>query len=126
MIHYLSPAEVYAINEEVVGRRPMVRDRRLLISAMARPMNAAFGHEAYPTLMDKAAAILHSLAAHHLFGDGNKRTATLATIKFLHENGLDATWDDDEVYDFVLEVAKGEHDVPDIAVWLEAHTSKTD
>jgi death-on-curing protein len=89
-------------------------------------MLRAFGETAYPTLFDKAAALMHSLAAHHLFYDGNKRTATEATKLFLTENGLTPTWDDDEAYDFVLEVAQNQHDVPEIAAWLAAHTVESD
>jgi death-on-curing protein len=121
-IHYLTPADLYAIAEEVLGRRPDVRDRRLLRSAAARPMLAAFGAEAYPTLFDKAAALLHSLAAHHLFYDGNKRTATAATTRFLVLNGIQPTWEEQTIYGFVLAVAQNQHDVPAIAAWLAAHT----
>lgn len=121
-IHYLTPADIYSIAEEVLGRKPDVRDRHLLRSAAARPMLHAFGEDAYPTLLDKAAALLHSLAAHHLFYDGNKRTAARATIVFLNQNGLDVTWDANDAYQFILEVAQNQHDVPDIARWLEANT----
>jgi prophage maintenance system killer protein len=33
----------------------------------------AFGEDAYPTIHEKAAALLHSLARNHPFVDGNKR-----------------------------------------------------
>lgn len=125
-IHYLTPAEIYAINEQIVGHRPAVRDRHLLRAAMARPMIQAFGQEAYPTVYDKAAAILHSLAYHHLFGDGNKRTARHATVRFLQQNGLQPTWTEREAYDYILEVAQGKLDVPEIAAWLEIHTRAQD
>ncbi len=125
-IHYLTPAELYAAAEEVLGRQPDVRDRHLLRSAAARPMLSAFGHEAYPSLLDKAAALLHSLAAHHLFYDGNKRAATRATILFLQRNGLQPAWDAESIYNFVLEVAQNQHDVPAIAQWLAAHTTPAD
>jgi death-on-curing protein len=121
-IHYLTPAEIYAIAEDALGRKPDVRDRHLLRSAAARPALHAFGEEAYPELLDKAAALLHSLAAHHLFFDGNKRTATQATIVFLQRNGLQPAWSAQEVYDFVLEIAQSKHDVSAIATWLAAHT----
>jgi death on curing protein len=121
---YLSPVEIYEIAEEVLGRKPDVRDRHLLRAAAARPMLTAFGQAAYPTLFDKAAALLHSLAAHHLFYDGNKRTATQATIRFLRENGQEPRWDDHEIYDFVLEVAQNQHDVDAVARWLAAHTAQ--
>lgn len=119
-IHYLTPAEIYAAAEEALGRKPDVRDRHLLRSAAARPMLRAFGTEAYPSIMDKAAALMHSLAAHHLFYDGNKRTATRVTEVFLRRNGLQPAWDADEIYTFVLEIAQNQHDVPTIAGWLSA------
>lgn len=122
-IRYLTAAEIYSINEDVMGELPIVRDRHLLRSAMLRPMTHAFGQEAYPTLMDKAAALLHSLAAHHLFIDGNKRTATRAVIRFLKENGQRVTWTEADARAFVLEIAQGRHDIPAIAAWLEDHTA---
>jgi len=120
--HYLTPADIYAIAEEVLGRKPDVRDRHLLHSAAKRPMLHYFGEDAYPTLLDKAAALLHSLAAHHLFFDGNKRTAARVTTIFLRANGLEPAWDAGDAYRFILEVAQNQHDVPEIARWLEANT----
>ena len=57
-----------------------------------------------------------------MFFDGNKRTATLATVRFLERNGLQPTWDSRQIYDFVLEIAQDRHDVPAIAEWLAQHT----
>jgi len=105
-----------------LGRKPDIRDRHLLQVAAARPMLRAFGQAAYPTLIDKAAALMHSLAAHHLFFDGNKRTATQATIHFLNRNGLRPIWTDAEAYDFVLEIAQNQHEVSAVADWLTHHT----
>ncbi len=122
-VHYLSPTEIYEIAEGVLGRKPNVRDRHLLRAAAARPLLAAFGEAAYPTLLDKAAALLHSLAAHHLFYDGNKRTATQSVVRFLHENGLQPTWTQPEIYQFVLEVAQNRHDVAAVSHWLADHTT---
>lgn len=121
-IHYLTPAEIYAIAEQVLGRKPDVRDRHLLRSAAARPTLHVFGAEVYPTLLDKAAALLHSLAAHHLFYDGNKRTAARAVVVFLQRNGLKPTWSADEAYSFILDVAQSRHDVEAVAAWLAEHT----
>lgn len=125
-ILYLTPAEIYAIAEEVLGRRPDVRDRHLLRSAAARPMLHAFGEDAYPTLLDKAAALLHSLAAHHLFYDGNKRAAARAVVVFLERNGLRPTWSAGEAYDFILEVAQSRHTVESVSAWLAQHTTSKD
>lgn len=122
-LYFLTPADIYEIAERVLGRKPDVRDRHLLRVAAARPLLAAFGEEAYPTLFDKAAALLHALAAHHLFYDGNKRTATQAVTRFLLGNGLAPTWNDEQMAAFVLEIAQNQHDVPAVAVWLSRHTA---
>lgn len=124
-IRYLTPAEIYEEAEKALGRKPDVRDRHLLRSAAARPMLRAFGHEAYPTLLDKAAALLHAIAAHHLFYDGNKRTAQAVTIRFLQANGLEPAWTEAEGYAYILEIAQNQHDVEDIALWLAAHTMES-
>lgn len=122
-VNYLTPAEIYEIAEHVLGRKPDVRDRHLLRSAAARPMLQAFGQEAYPTLMEKAAALLHGLTTHHVFFDGNKRTATQATVRFLARNALRPTWTETEVYDFVLEIAQNQHEVDAVVNWLKHHTA---
>ncbi|MBL8164693.1 MAG: type II toxin-antitoxin system death-on-curing family toxin [Anaerolineae bacterium] len=122
-IRYLTPLELVQAAEEAIGHEPLVRERHLLRAAAARPALQAFGEEAYPTLLDKAAALLHSFAAHHLFFDGNKRAATRVTALFLERNGLRPTWTPGEVYAFVLEVAQNQHDVPEIAEWLRGHVA---
>jgi death on curing protein len=123
---YLTPEDIYTIAHEALGSEPAVRDRRLLRSAVTRPYTRAFGAEAYPSLLEKAAALLHSLAAHHLFWDGNKRIATLATTRFLTFNGIQPTWNDETMYHFVLDIAQHKHEVPAIAKWLAEHTTSTE
>jgi death-on-curing family protein len=63
------------------------RNRDLLESAVGRPFHSAFGQDAYPTVLEKAAALFHSLIANHPFHNGNKRTAVLAFDIFLAANG---------------------------------------
>ena len=120
--HILSANDLYNINSEVTGMMPFVRDHQLLRSAVRRPYLILFGEEQFPTLIDKAAATMHSLAAHHLFADGNKRTAIRATQLFLEANGIQPTWTTEEVTAFVLAIAKGEIVVEDVAAWLAEHT----
>ena len=59
-----------------------------LLSALSTPFQAAFGQEAFPGLMDKAAALLFLLIANHPFRDGNKRIAGEALRLFLARNGI--------------------------------------
>jgi death-on-curing protein len=103
---------------------PEVRDHGLLESALARPQATAFGEDAYPTIHDKAAALMHSLARNHALVDGNKRLALAATIAFHGMNGVRVTLTNDEAYDLVIAVATGKlDDVNPIAVLLGAHTA---
>lgn len=126
MVRYLSAADIYVINENIVGHRPQVRDRRLLRSAADRPLIRVFGEEQFPTLIDKAAALLHSVAYHHLFGDGNKRTAQGALILFLEANGYCLVCEDREIASFILEIAQGQHPVDAVSDWLQDHTQQSD
>ena len=107
-----------------LGGELVVRDYGLLEAALARPQATAFGEDAYLTIHDKAAALLHSLARNHALIDGNKRLSLAATIAFLGINGLRLTFTNDEAYDLVIAVATGEIDeVVDISAVLAAHTT---
>jgi death on curing protein len=121
-LRILSASDLYRINEEVTGYAPFVRDHQVLASAVKRPFLIVFGEEQFPDMMQKAAALFHSLAAHHVFVDGNKRTASVAVKRFLEANGYEARWDTDEMEAFALKVAKHEADIEEIAEWLEART----
>lgn len=118
-IRYLDRGDLINLNDSVTGD-VMIRDLRLLDSAVARPRIHLFGQAQFPTLADKAAALLHSLAYHHLFVDGNKRTAILAVRLFAARNGWRFVYDAEDATDvaFILEVAQGRHDPEAIAVWL--------
>ena len=101
-----------------------VRDVGLLDAACARPRATAFGVDAYPDLLQKAAALLHSIAGNHPLADGNKRLAWLATVVFLDLNGVTVTLSDDEAFELVMRVAQGTADVHAIAAEL-ARSSET-
>jgi len=72
---YLSPAELLHVAERATGGEVVVRDHGLLASAAARPQTTVLGEDAYPRLVDKAAALMHSLARNHALVDGNMRLA---------------------------------------------------
>jgi len=101
-----------------------VRDVGLLQSALARPRATAFGEDAYPSIHQKAAALLHSLARTQALVDGNKRLALAGTIAFYGLNGFRLTLSTDEAYDLVIAAATGElDDVEAIADRLESGTA---
>src|SRR4051794_20623446 len=97
-----------------------MRDLGLLEAAVARPRTTAFRADAYPSLLNKAAALLHSLAANHWLADGNKRTAWTATKLFLLMNGQLLLASPEEGEQFVVSVTH-RRDWADLSAWLEAH-----
>ncbi|NEM05477.1 type II toxin-antitoxin system death-on-curing family toxin [Geodermatophilus normandii] len=101
-----------------------VRDLGLLESAAARPRATAFGEDAYPSIHDKAAALLHSIARNHPLVDGNKRLSLAATIAFYGLNGMRLTLSNDEAYELVMAIASGQlDDVAPIAARLRTNTA---
>ena len=50
-----------------------MRDTGLLESAAARPRSTAFGEDAYPSIHEKTAALLHSIAHDDPPVDGDER-----------------------------------------------------
>ena len=104
---YLTVPELISIANRVLEDEATVRDHGLLESATARPRAAVFGTDAYETVEEKAAALLHSLVRNHALIDGNKRLALAATIAFLGINGRRLTWSNDQAYELIIEVATG-------------------
>ncbi len=126
MTIYLELDEVLAIHDAVEPEQPQIRDVGAIQSALGRPQATAFGEDAYPTIWEKAAALMQSLACNHRWLDGNKRTAWTATMTFLEVNGhpLDPDFDQREAEEFVVGVAEHSYaHVPDIAAELVKFTT---
>ena len=123
---FLDLEDLLYVAERATGGPVEVRDIGLLESAAARPRASAFGADAYPTLHDKAAALLHSIVRNRALVDGNKRLGLAAVIAFYGLNGRRLTMTNDEAYDVVLAVSVGDHeDVAQIAQLLAAATEST-
>ena len=117
---FLDLEELLHVAARTLGGDPAVRDLGLLESALARPHASAFGKDAYRSIHEKAAALLHSLARNHALVDGNKRLALAATIAFYGMNGRRLTLTNDQAYELVIDVASGRlDDVPAIASVLQ-------
>lgn len=115
---YLDVEALVQLADLAVGGRAQVRDLGLLSSAAARPQSGFGDFEAYPSLFEKAASLLHSLVGNHALVDGNKRLGWVATVVFCDLNGTWIEAPDDEAYDLVIAVAEGRCEVADIAVAL--------
>jgi death-on-curing protein len=119
---YLNLEDLLHVASRTLGAAPEIRDVGLLESALARPQASAWGEDAYSTIHEKAAALLHSLARNHALVDGNKRLALAATIAFYGMNGMRLTLTNDQAYELIIEIASGAlNDVPEIASVLETN-----
>ncbi|MEO5941511.1 MAG: type II toxin-antitoxin system death-on-curing family toxin [Candidatus Limnocylindrales bacterium] len=119
MTDYLDLDDLLAAADAALGSRADVRDVGLLQAAVARPQATAFGEEAYPTLDEKAAALLQSIVAGHPLVDGNKRLGWVAVRLFYRLNDADIGPTPDEAFNLMVTVASGDRrDVAEIAQTL--------
>ena len=119
-VDYLSVDDLLEIAAGVLPE-VAIRDLGSLASAAGRPRTTVFGEDAYSTLEEKAAALLHSVARNHPLVDGNKRLAWSAMRAFLLLNDADVTYTVDDAEEMVVRVAAGESDVADAAAWIRSH-----
>lgn len=123
-MRYLTKYELlilYASLMEHTGGSPGVRDDGAIESALALPQTTFGGHELYPTIIEKAAALGFSLIQNHPFIDGNKRIGQAAMECFLIFNGyeIDASVDEQEA--IILAIASGKIGRLDFVAWLTSH-----
>src|SRR5262245_39902501 len=78
-----------------------------LMSALAAPQRSAFGAEAFPTLAEKAGALVYALVQNHPFWDGNKRIAAAALKQFLARNSAALIVNAAGLEAFTTEIARG-------------------
>lgn len=77
-----------------------------------------YGHDAYPTLEHKAAALADTIIRRHVFTDGNKRTGTEVLFQMLELNGRTLLAPDDEIVATVEGLAAGEMDFDGLLEWV--------
>jgi death-on-curing protein len=99
---YLTLRELLLVGKWATGEEVVIRDVGLLESALARPPASAFGKDAYSSVEEKAASLLHSLARNHAVIDGNERLALAATIAFLGLNGRRLTLSNGQAYELIV------------------------
>ena len=120
-VEFLDLDDLLELARRLLGDPPPLRDVGLLASAVARPQTTVGGVDAYPTVWEKAAALLQSIVGNHALVDGNKRLGWLATAVFLEVNGASvAQARNDDVYELVMEVASSRLDLGQITRRLES------
>ena len=122
---FLNLHDVLDLCRKLLGDPPPVRDIGLLGSAVARPQTTLGKEDAYPTITEKAAALLQSLVINHALIDGNKRLGWLATAVFLEINDFSvAHVPNDDVYELVMHIASTNPPLSDIVQRLRAMTGE--
>jgi death-on-curing protein len=118
---WLSPDLIFAIHDRQIaehGGAQGIRDRGLIESALARPVNLlAYGA---PDAADFAAAYLWGLARNHGFVDGNKRAAWIAARLFLADNGFVLDFSAVDAIRLVERAAGGMITEADLASWFRS------
>lgn len=98
---------IHSIALETGGGASEVLDLGRLEAAAGAPQASWGGCLLNETLEDMAAALLVSLCLGHPFADGNKRTAALAAVTFLADNGRPSRLTPEHLANLVLDVATG-------------------
>lgn len=112
---YLTVHDVIEIHDSECNPCLIAEKRSDLESAVMAVQQSAFGEDAYPTIREKAAALLRGVAAAHAFVKGNKRCATLSVIVFSNLNGYQFQADRGELFHLVLDVIEDHLPVEKIA-----------
>ena len=103
------------------GGRPGVLSRDLILSAIARPYTGY-----YPSIVEKCAAFVESLAGNHGFTDGNKRTTLYVVDLFIRRSGYHLAGSplpllNQDLERIILSSAAGEFDRAEVIKWFEHH-----
>lgn len=119
-LEWISEQEILQIHEVVLaqhGGASGVRDRGLLLSALARPQQ----HAAYAADLDLpflAAIYTEGIVKNHPFVDGNKRTGFVAGVLFLETNGFLFFASEEDAANAVIMLAAGEIDAEGYAAFV--------
>ncbi len=126
-IIYLTLEQVLLIHEDQVDRyggSHGLRDIALLESAIYRSQATFGGIDLYPSIFEKAGALVHSLLLNHPFVDGNKRTAIASVLVFFDLNSYSFSVSQKELVTTALSIENKKWDIEQISSWLQKHSKK--
>ena len=127
MIKFLTLSEIMLILEDQIrhyGGIYGVRDLNLLSSAIYMPESSFDGQYLHETIPAMAAAYTYHICQNHPFLDGNKRVALASSLVFLDINGYDFNCEEGELYNKVMNVAKGETKKQELIQFYEMYSKK--
>lgn len=127
MTIYLTLEQIIVIHEDQIvryGGSSGLRDVSLLESAVFRSQSSFGGEDLYPTIFDKASALMRSLIFNHPFIDGNKRTGTVSMLVFLELNGYRLQVNQKALVNAALDMESKKINVEKLAAWLKKYAKK--
>lgn len=121
---YPCKEQIIFLHQELIrtsGGLSGIRDDGLLESAVLSPLQSFDGEDLYPSLIDKASHLAFGLIKNHPFVDGNKRVGTHAMILLLYLNGIELTYEDEDLIQIILRLASGKAKESDLHTWIRIH-----
>lgn len=127
-MRYLSFAEIIDLQRRILGQSggsAGIRDEEALRSSIGQALQTFDGHDLYPTIIEKAAALGFFICRNHAFIDGNKRIAHAALEVTLMLNGFELAASVDEQERIMLRLADGAMDREEFTAWVSDHAVRT-
>ena len=130
-MEYLAEIEILAVNRQVIRKAGEgvygLQYPEGLSLVVEQPQMVVFGAELYPTIWVKAAYVMQKITKKHIFSDGNKRTAYVATKLFLMKNDYHLKVTKDEGVALMLGITTQddtEEIMLKVAKFLKEHSSR--
>ncbi len=124
-IVFLTLDDVMTIHRNQIqryGGRDGLRERGMLLSAIAMPEASFGGKYLHPDLPAMAAAYLYHIIQNHPFVDGNKRVGLVAALAFLYLNGHRLQCAVHNVEEIVWAVAQGHYTKEALIIFFREYT----
>ncbi len=104
-------------------------DKKAIDALVHTPQQSFGGHEAYPTLEEKAAILFYTINKRQIFANGNKRMSTLCLLVFLGMNERMLNVSPDELTEKALWLAQTsslefQEIKKELVSWIRAHMGK--
>lgn len=118
---WIGERDALALHERLItihGGAAGLRDRGLLVSALARPRQH-FTYDSSTSVVQLAALYTAAIVRNHPFVDGNKRTGFVTGTLFLELNGYKLKASEEEAALAVIALASGELDESRYAAFLQ-------
>jgi death-on-curing protein len=128
VLRFLTLSEVLLILEDQIrnyGGTYGVRDINLLSSALHMPQSSFDGQYLHETVPAMAAAYAFHICQNHPFIDGNKRVSLASSLVFLDINEHTFNFDDETLYNEIINMAKGEIKKEDLIKYFEKSAKKS-